>query len=163
IGEMARAAADTDKAKNIIVLGLIAGWFDIARESILRGIREKFAKKGPELLAANERAFVSGELYAREHPLKTPRNLGRPAACATSGPGLSLKTEMMGLATIAELPLVIVDVQRGGPSTGLPTKSEQSDLFQAAFSAHGDVVRPILAPTTVSDTFDITVEAFNLA
>jgi len=88
---------------------------------------------------------------------------GKKAMTATSGPGMSLKTEMLGLATIAELPLVCVNVQRGGPSTGIPTKSEQSDLFQAAFSAHGDVVRPILAPTTVADTFPITVEAFNIA
>jgi 2-oxoglutarate ferredoxin oxidoreductase subunit alpha len=58
---------------------------------------------------------------------------------------------------------VIVNVQRGGPSTGMPTKSEQADLYQAAFSAHGDVVRPILAPTSVADTFKLTVEAFNLA
>jgi 2-oxoglutarate ferredoxin oxidoreductase subunit alpha len=76
---------------------------------------------------------------------------------------MSLKTEIMGLATIAELPLVIVNVQRGGPSTGMPTKAEQADLFQAVFSSHGDVVRPVLAPTCVSDTFDVTVEAFNLA
>jgi len=88
---------------------------------------------------------------------------GKKAMTATSGPGLSLKTEMLGLATIAELPLVCVDVQRGGPSTGLPTKSEQSDLFQAVFSAHGDVVRPVLAPTSVADTFVTTVDAFNIA
>jgi 2-oxoglutarate ferredoxin oxidoreductase subunit alpha len=88
---------------------------------------------------------------------------GKKAMTATSGPGLSLKTEIMGLASIAELPLVILDVQRGGPSTGIPTKPEQSDLFQAAFSAHGDVLRPVLAPTCVADTFDVTVEAFNLA
>ena len=88
---------------------------------------------------------------------------GKKAMTATSGPGMSLKTEMLGLATIAELPLVCVNVQRGGPSTGMPTKSEQSDLFQACFSAHGDVVRPVLAPISVADTFDITVEAFNIA
>jgi 2-oxoglutarate ferredoxin oxidoreductase subunit alpha len=82
---------------------------------------------------------------------------------ATSGPGMSLKTEMLGLATIAELPLVCVNVQRGGPSTGIPTKSEQSDLLQACFSAHGDVLRPVLAPISVADTFGITVEAFNIA
>ena len=64
---------------------------------------------------------------------------GKKAMTATSGPGMSLKTEMLGLASIAELPLVCVNVQRGGPSTGMPTKSEQSDLFQAVFSAHGDV------------------------
>ena len=82
---------------------------------------------------------------------------------ATSGPGMSLKTEMIGLATLAELPLVIVNVQRGGPSTGMPTKSEQADLYQAIFSAHGDAPRPVLAPTSVSDTFDVTVTAFNVA
>jgi 2-oxoglutarate ferredoxin oxidoreductase subunit alpha len=88
---------------------------------------------------------------------------GKKAMTATSGPGMSLKTEMIGLATIAELPLVIVNVQRGGPSTGMPTKPEQADLFQAVFSAHGDAVRPVLAPTCVADTFDVTVEAFNIA
>jgi 2-oxoglutarate ferredoxin oxidoreductase subunit alpha len=76
---------------------------------------------------------------------------------------MSLKTEMLGLATIAELPLVCVNVQRGGPSTGIPTKSEQSDLLQACFSAHGDVLRPVLAPISVADTFPVTVEAFNIA
>lgn len=88
---------------------------------------------------------------------------GKKSMTATSGPGMSLKTEVLGLATIAELPLVLLNVQRGGPSTGLPTKPEQADLFQAAFSAHGDVLRPVLAPTSVEDTFRLTVEAFNLA
>jgi 2-oxoglutarate ferredoxin oxidoreductase subunit alpha len=88
---------------------------------------------------------------------------GKKSMTATSGPGLSLKTEMMGLASIAELPLVVINVQRGGPSTGLPTKNEQSDLFAACFSAHGDVIRPVLAPTSVADTFRTTIEAFNIA
>ncbi len=88
---------------------------------------------------------------------------GKKAMTATSGPGMSLKTEILGLASIAELPLVCVDVQRGGPSTGIPTKAEQSDLFQAAFSAHGDVIRPLLAPVSAEDMFAITVEAFNMA
>jgi 2-oxoglutarate/2-oxoacid ferredoxin oxidoreductase subunit alpha len=88
---------------------------------------------------------------------------GKKAMTATSGPGMSLKSEMLGLATIAELPLVCVNVQRGGPSTGIPTKAEQSDLFQAVFSAHGDVVRPVLAAVDVADIFGITVEAFNIA
>jgi len=88
---------------------------------------------------------------------------GKKSMTATSGPGMSLKTEILGLASIAELPLVIVNVQRGGPSTGLPTKPEQSDLFQACFSAHGDVLRPVLAPTSVADSFTTTVEAFNIA
>jgi 2-oxoglutarate ferredoxin oxidoreductase subunit alpha len=88
---------------------------------------------------------------------------GKKAMTATSGPGMALKAEIMGLATITELPLVIVDVQRGGPSTGIPTKPEQSDLLLAAFSAHGDVLRPVLAPTSVAESAAITIEAFNIA
>lgn len=239
IGDLAKQGAGTDKAKNTVVLGLIAGWFGIARDAMLKGLAKKFAKKGPELVAANQRAFELGEQFAREHPLATPRLMKRPAAAAgtklltdgndmcaaaaifagcdffggypitpstevmqfftrevwkyggavlqaedemagigaalgasfagrkamtaTSGPGMALKTEIMGLASIAELPLVILDVQRGGPSTGLPTKPEQSDLFMSCFSAHGDVLRPVLAPTSVADTFDVTVAAFNMA
>jgi len=239
IAEMAKATAGTERAKNTVVLGLIAGWFGIGAVAVMKGIRKRLAKKGEELVDANQRAFDAGRAFAIEHPLKasmailasetkgavklltdgndmcaaaaifagcqffggypiTPSTeimqfftdhvwkyggsvlqaedeiagigaavgasfAGKKAMTATSGPGLSLKTEMMGLATIAELPLVIVNVQRGGPSTGLPTKSEQSDLFAAAFSAHGDVIRPVLAPTSVADTFRITVEAFNIA
>ncbi len=238
IGELARRAAGTDKAKNSVVLGLLAGWFGLDAEVLRQGLRAKFGRKGDELVAANQAALQLGIDYTAEHPLAVERRLATPAArgprllldgnqmcaaaalfagceffggypitpsseimhdltrhiwqyggaalqaedeiagigaalgasfggkksmTATSGPGMSLKTEMLGLATIAELPLVIVNVQRGGPSTGLPTKSEQADLFQAIFSSHGDVVRPVLAPTCVADTFDLTVEAFNLA
>jgi 2-oxoglutarate ferredoxin oxidoreductase subunit alpha len=238
ITEMAKSAAGTDKAKSTVVLGLLAGWFGVARHALLNGVRLKFARKGPEVVAANERAFAAGLDYADAHPLATPRTLapaletgrkwltdgnemcaaaaifagceffggypitpsteimqalgrdlwkfggavlqaedeiagvgaaigasfaGRKAMTATSGPGLSLKTEMLGLASIAELPLVCVDVQRGGPATGMPTKAEQSDLFAAVFSAHGDVARPVLAPTSVADTFPVTVAAFNIA
>jgi 2-oxoglutarate/2-oxoacid ferredoxin oxidoreductase subunit alpha len=221
------------------VLGLLAGWFGLAREAILEGIRRKFGKKGPEILAGNERAYAAGLAYSDSIPLSEDQRLspakaksarrqvtdgnevcanaalfsgckffggypitpateimqylqrdiwkhggsllqaedeiagiaaavgasfaGVKAMTATSGPGLSLKTEVLGLASIAELPLVCVDVQRGGPSTGLPTKNEQSDLFAAAFSSHGDTVRPILAPISVEDMFGITVEAFNIA
>jgi 2-oxoglutarate ferredoxin oxidoreductase subunit alpha len=241
IADMARKNAGTEKAKNSVVLGLVAGWIGVGRDSLLlAGIRKKFGRKGAEVLQGNENAFAAGVQYAEAHPLREPRTLaaaaeamkegklvvdgndmcaaaalfsgceffggypitpsseimqffgrevwkyggvmvqcedeiagigavvgasfaGKKAMTATSGPGMSLKTEMLGLASIAELPLVCVNVQRGGPSTGLPTKSEQSDLFQACFSAHGDVVRPVLAPTSVADTFGITVEAFNVA
>ncbi len=238
IAQLARDIAGTDKAKNTVVLGLMAGWFGFTPDALIAGIRRKFAKKGEEVLQRNERAFAAGLQYAAEHPLNSPRVLARPEAAipklltdgnemcgaaaifagctffggypitpsteimqylgrelwkyggvvfqaedeiagigavvgasfagkkamtATSGPGMSLKTEMLGLATIAELPLVCINVQRGGPSTGIPTKSEQSDLYQAVFSAHGDVVRPVLAPTSVADTFDTTVEAFNIS
>jgi 2-oxoglutarate ferredoxin oxidoreductase subunit alpha len=239
IAEMAQNNAGTEKAKNIVVTGLIAGWFGIGRESMLAGIRKKFGKKGAVVVEGNVRAFQAGLSFAERNPLKEDRKLGAPlaghqpklltdgndmcaaaaifAGCtffsgypitpsteimqfldreiwkyggavlqaedeiagigavvgasfagrkamtATSGPGMSLKTEMLGLASIAELPLVCINVQRGGPSTGMPTKAEQSDLLQAAFSAHGDCLRPILAPTSVGDIFGITVEAFNLA
>ncbi|MGA7991899.1 MAG: 2-oxoacid:acceptor oxidoreductase subunit alpha [Thermoanaerobaculia bacterium] len=88
---------------------------------------------------------------------------GVKSMTATSGPGLSLMTEMLGLATMAEVPCVIVDVQRGGPSTGLPTKSEQSDLWQAVFGSHGDAPRVVVAASDVEDCFHTTVEAFNIA
>ncbi len=88
---------------------------------------------------------------------------GVKSMTATSGPGLSLMTEMLGLASMAEVPCVIVDVQRGGPSTGLPTKSEQSDLWQALFGSHGDAPRVVIAASDVEDCFHTTVEAFNIA
>ena len=88
---------------------------------------------------------------------------GVKSMTATSGPGLSLMTEMLGLASMAEVPCVIVDVQRGGPSTGLPTKSEQSDLWQAVFGSHGDAPRVVVAASDVEDCFHATVEAFNIS
>ncbi|HSL24596.1 MAG TPA: 2-oxoacid:acceptor oxidoreductase subunit alpha [Vicinamibacterales bacterium] len=117
--------------------------------------KELFKYGGTVLQAEDEIAGIGAAIGASF--------AGRKAMTATSGPGMSLKSEMLGLATIAELPLVAVNVQRGGPSTGIPTKSEQSDLFQAVFSAHGDAVRPVLAPVDVSDIFGITIEAFNIA
>jgi len=88
---------------------------------------------------------------------------GVKSMTATSGPGLALMTEMLGLAAMAEIPAVIIDVQRGGPSTGLPTKSEQSDLWQALWGSHGDSPRVVLAPADVEDCFHTTVAAFNIA
>lgn len=88
---------------------------------------------------------------------------GRKAATATSGPGLSLMVELLGLATMQELPCVIIDVQRGGPSTGLPTRTEQGDLDLAVYGRHGDAPRIVLAPTDVEDCFYCTMQAFNLA
>jgi 2-oxoglutarate ferredoxin oxidoreductase subunit alpha len=88
---------------------------------------------------------------------------GIKSMTATSGPGLSLMTEMIGLSSMAEIPLVIVDAQRGGPSTGLPTKTEQSDLNHALYAGHGEAPRIVLAPGDVADCFHQTVRAFNLA
>ena len=85
---------------------------------------------------------------------------GVKAMTATSGPGLSLMTELIGLAAIAEIPCVIVNAQRVGPSTGIPTKSEQSDLMTAVFSGHGDAPRVVMAPADIADCFDVMREAF---
>jgi 2-oxoglutarate ferredoxin oxidoreductase subunit alpha len=81
----------------------------------------------------------------------------------TSGPGISLKSEAIGLAVMTELPLVIVDVQRGGPSTGLPTKTEQSDLLQAMFGRNGEAPVPVIAPQSPGDCFDAALEAARIA
>ncbi|WDL97955.1 2-oxoacid:acceptor oxidoreductase subunit alpha [Alicyclobacillus sp. ALC3] len=88
---------------------------------------------------------------------------GVRAMTSTSGPGFSLMMEALGLAGISETPLVIVDVQRSGPSTGLPTKTEQSDLNEAVHGTHGDIERIVLTPRTVEECFYYTAEAFNLA
>jgi 2-oxoglutarate ferredoxin oxidoreductase subunit alpha len=88
---------------------------------------------------------------------------GSIAITATSGPGVALKGEALGLAVITELPLVIIDVQRGGPSTGLPTKTEQSDLNIALYGRHGECPSPIIASSTPSDCFDTALEAVRIA
>ncbi|WP_349293115.1 2-oxoacid:acceptor oxidoreductase subunit alpha [Cytobacillus spongiae] len=82
---------------------------------------------------------------------------------ASAGPGLSLKMEAIGLSGITETPLVIVDTQRGGPSTGLPTKQEQSDLMAMIYGTHGEIPKIVMAPSTVQEAFYDTAEAFNLA
>lgn len=88
---------------------------------------------------------------------------GKVAFTITSGPGLALKTEMLGLAVMTETPLVLVDVQRGGPSTGLPTKVEQSDLLAAVFGQTGDAPHIVMAPATIEECFHIMITARRLA
>lgn len=88
---------------------------------------------------------------------------GAIGVTTTSGPGVALKSETIGLAVSLELPLVIVDVQRGGPSTGLPTKTEQSDLLQAMYGRNGESPVPIIAPQTPADCFDAAIEAVRIA
>lgn len=97
-------------------------------------------------------AFAIGASYA-----------GKCAVTITSGPGLSLKQEGIGLAVMGEIPLVVVDVQRGGPSTGQPTKPEQGDLFAAMYGGHGDAPKIIMAPTTIEDCFYSVITARKLA
>ncbi len=119
----------------------------LARE--LRGYGGAVVQCEDELAAIN---MAVGAAYA-----------GARAMTSTSGPGFSLMTEGMGLAGAAEQPVVIVDDQRGGPSTGLPTKTAQADLQQAVYGGHGEFPRIVITPLTVEDCFDAAVDAFNLA
>ncbi|MCX6895629.1 MAG: 2-oxoacid:acceptor oxidoreductase subunit alpha [Verrucomicrobia bacterium] len=88
---------------------------------------------------------------------------GRVAVTGSSGPGISLKIEALGWAVMAEMPLVVIDIQRGGPSTGMPTNVEQSDLNIAVFGGHGDSPRVVIAPASVEDCFYTAIEAVNIA
>ena len=88
---------------------------------------------------------------------------GARAFTATSGPGVSLMSEFLGLAYFAEVPAVLVDVQRAGPSTGMPTRTQQSDILAAAYASHGDTKHVLFFPATPAECFSMTVEAFDLA
>jgi len=88
---------------------------------------------------------------------------GVKALTASSGPGLALKSEAIGLASMAEVPLVVLNVQRVGPSTGIPTKTEQADLMQGLYGTPGDVAKVVVAPTDVADCFTVAVDAFNIS
>ena len=88
---------------------------------------------------------------------------GALGVTTTSGPGISLKSETIGLAVALELPMLVIDVQRGGPSTGLPTKTEQADLLQAMFGRNGEAPLPIVAPRSPGDCFAVALEAVRIA
>lgn len=133
-----------------------AGYPITPSTEVMQWLTEHLPKFGGSVVQAEDEisamAMVCGASFAGVRSMTT-----------TSGPGMSLKTELIGMASIAELPCVIVNVQRGGPSTGLPTKGEQSDLYQALFSAHGDAPRPVLANYNVQTAIDLVFEAFNIA
>ncbi len=88
---------------------------------------------------------------------------GARSFTATSGPGVSLMSEFLGLAYFAEIPTVLFDVQRAGPSTGMPTRTQQSDILAAAYASHGDTKHVLLFPSTPKECFSLTVKAFDLA
>jgi 2-oxoglutarate ferredoxin oxidoreductase subunit alpha len=146
-----------------IAFGLIAGgvrfgaaypitpWTDIME--ILRRELPKYG--GSFIQCEDEIASVSMALGASF--------AGRVAVTGSSGPGISLKTEALGWAVMAEMPLIVINVQRGGPSTGMPTNIEQSDLNIATFGGHGDAPRVVLAPANVEDCFYMAIEAVNIA
>ncbi len=225
--------------KNLVALGALSALFGVPREKLEGLTREKFGRKGEQVLQKNLDAIAAGVRYVEQHIKKqdtvkieppagrqpklvlsgneslslgalaaglkiyagypiTPASsilewlakelpkvggaivqtedeiaalgvvlgasfAGKKAMTATSGPGFSLMTEMLGLATMAELPVVVVDAQRAGPSTGMPTKTEQADLNIAMYGGHGDSPRIVLALSSVEDCFYGMIRAFNFA
>jgi 2-oxoglutarate ferredoxin oxidoreductase subunit alpha len=162
-GKMGGADKVTTDGNTALTMGLLAGGVRYGAaypitpwSTIMEQLRVELPKFGGIFVQAeDELAAVSmalGFAYA-----------GHTAVTGSSGPGLSLKMEALSYAVMAELPLVVINVQRGGPSTGLPTSVEQSDLMQAIYGSHGDCPRIVLAPQNVGDCFYIAVEACELA
>ncbi|MBI5834125.1 MAG: 2-oxoacid:acceptor oxidoreductase subunit alpha [Armatimonadetes bacterium] len=237
---LAQGHVGEKRTKNMVLLGVFSALFGMPLDTLKQCVRDKYGKRGEELVAVNHRALEVGSEFVAEsltktdpfafepHPEAARRQMiidgsqaigmgalaakveffagypitpatdvmqflaehlpqlggqviqvedeiaslgaclgasytGAKSMTATSGPGLSLMVELLGLATMVELPVVIVDVQRGGPSTGLPTKTENGDLNLAALGAHGDAPRVVVAPANVQDCFYDTVGAFNLS
>jgi 2-oxoglutarate ferredoxin oxidoreductase subunit alpha len=150
-----------------LVYGLVAGAKQANRELLYAGYPITPASPILEGLSALKKFGVK-TLQAEDEIAAMGMAIGASFAgdlsvVATSGPGMCLKSELIGLASITELPVVIVDVQRGGPSTGLPTKTEQSDLLQSLYARHGDCPLPVLAAHSPSDCFDCAIEASRIA
>lgn len=144
----------------------VAGWYPITPSTSLV---EAFAKYSNRLrvdpaTGLKKVAIVQAEdeLAALGMVLGANWN-GARAFTATSGPGLSLMNEFLGLAYFAEIPAVLVDVQRGGPSTGMPTRTQQSDLLLAAYASHGDTKHVLVIPSTPTECFEFMADAFDLA
>ena len=123
---------------------------------IARYVAKHLPKRGGTLIQAEDEIASISQVVGASYA-------GKKAMTSTSGPGLALMGEMLGMAFMSETPCVVVNVQRGGPSTGLPTKHEQSDLFLAVHGSHGDSARIVLSVENVRDCVDLTVTAFNLA
>lgn len=124
--------------------------------SVSHYLAEVFTKFGGVLHQAEDEIAAAGVAIGASYA-------GKVAFTVTSGPGLALKTEFIGLAVMTETPLVVIDVQRGGPSTGLPTKVEQSDLLAAMFAQPGDAPRIVIAPATIEECFHSVITARQIA
>ncbi|MGD8415358.1 MAG: 2-oxoacid:acceptor oxidoreductase subunit alpha, partial [Candidatus Latescibacterota bacterium] len=146
-----------------LALGVVASGMDVCAmypitpaTSASHYLSEVFEKVGGVVHQAEDEIAACGVAIGAAYA-------GKCSVTITSGPGMSLKTELIGLASMAEIPLVIVNVQRGGPSTGLPTKVEQGDLLQAIFSTHGDAPKVVMAPATIEDCFYSVLTARKIA
>ncbi len=145
-------------AEGAITAGLkfYAGYPITPSSEIMEYLAEKLPKLGGVVIQMeDEIASINATIGASWTGVKS--------MTATSGPGFSLMAEAIGLAVITETPLVIVNVMRAGPSTGVPTKTSQSDVLQARWLAHGDYIIPCYAPWSVQEAYDLTIKAFNTA
>jgi 2-oxoglutarate ferredoxin oxidoreductase subunit alpha len=133
-----------------------AGYPITPATDIMEFLADELPKVGGAVVQAEDEIAAIGMVLGASYT-------GQKAMTATSGPGISLMTEMLGLASMAEIPSVVIDCQRSGPSTGMPTRHEQGDLNIAVYGAHGEVQRVVLAPTSLMDCFWVTIDAFNLA
>lgn len=144
----------------------LAAWYPITPSTSVVKAFEKYAKKlriDPDTGEKNF-AIVQGEdeLAAMGMVIGATWN-GARAFTATAGPGVSLMSEFIGLAYFAEIPVVLVNVQRGGPSTGMPTRTQQPDILSTAYASHGDTKHILLFPSTPAECFEMAAEAFDLA
>ena len=144
----------------------VCAWYPITPSSSLAEAFERYAERLRIDKASGQRKFAviqaEDELAALGIVIGAGWN-GARAFTATSGPGLSLMSEFLGLAYFAEIPAVLFDVQRVGPSTGMPTRTQQSDLLAAAYASHGDTRHPLLFPATPRECFDFAADALDLA
>ncbi len=143
----------------------VASWYPITPSTSLVNAFEKWANRLriDKETGAKNFAIVQAEdeLAAIGMAMGACWN-GARGFTATSGPGLSLMSEFLGLAYFSEIPVVLIDVQRGGPSTGMPTRTQQSDLLSAAYASHGDTKHVLLIPSNPKECFDFTAKAFDL-
>jgi len=143
-------------AAHLCGLPLVLGAYPITPATDILHVLSKLKRYGVTTLQVEDEIAAIGAAIGASYG-------GALGVTPTSGPGVALKSEAIGLAVMLELPLVIVNVQRGGPSTGLPTKTEQSDLLQAMFGRNGESPVPIIAPQSPGDCFDAALEAVRIA
>src|SRR5207249_971046 len=155
--------------KNIIYVGALSALIDMDVPEIEKLIAEQY--KGKEkLFDANKHALHLGRDWVMMNldcpiglRLTRANAVGARAFTATSGPGISLMQEFLGLAYFAEIPAVIFDVQRAGPSTGMPTRTQQTDILSCAYASHGDTKHVLLFPEDPAEAFEFGAAAFDLA
>lgn len=143
----------------------VGAWYPITPSTSLMSAFDDYASRYRRDADGKKKyAFVQAEDELAAIGMAIGANWnGARGFTATSGPGISLMTEFLGLAYFAEIPLVLIDVQRGGPSTGMPTRTQQSDLLACAYASHGDTRHPMIFPSSPKECFEMTADAFDLA